>query len=363
MVRKSRAVSQPRTFRCLLGQQARTDLERAGGAPDAFRLLLAASGGPRWLGLVGIDRALTRFLKRRDSGRLPLLGASSGAWRVAAMACDDDGAAYDELEEAYISQRYEGKPTPQQVSETVRAYLSDIFTADRLRHAIERSPFQANLTTAILKKEKPSKGRLLASFAGLPLLNALDRNLLSLVLERGLFSAGPPPDGSPLDQGLAWDSFPTRKIALEESNFVPALLASGSIPLVLAGIDAIPGAGPGHHLDGGLLDYHFEVESGGPVVYPHFSADPLPGWLDRFPPFRRLSASARSHMCLLIPSQEQLSRYPGQLYPSRVDFTRLSNDQRIRRWRATVKENQAMERELTACLEAGDLLAVADTFL
>lgn len=354
----------PRAFRCLIGRRAHSLLSESGPSPDAFRLLLAASGGPRWLGLVGIDRALTRFLRGRSSKteRLPLLGASSGAWRVVAMACDNDGSTYDELEEAYIEQRYEGKPTPEEVSQTCRAYLSRIFTPQRLAHAVDSSVFQANFTTAIFRRDKLSRTRMLTALAGLPFLNALDRQMMGLVIERGLFSAGTPPLNSPLLGTPSWDAFPTRSVPLDSENFVPALLASGSIPFVLAGESSIPGAGKGHHVDGGLLDYHFEVEASGPILYPHFSEDPLPGWMDRFPPFRRLSQVARSQLCLILPSQEQLSRYPGQFYPGRVDFHRHSNDERIARWKTTVQANSCLEKELTACLEAGELLKVSEPY-
>lgn len=357
-------VTTPRTFRCLIGSEARRQLEASGCSPDAFRLLLAASGGPRWLGLVGIDRALTRFLRGRSpqAPRLPLLGSSSGAWRVAAMCSDDDGTAYDELEEEYISQRYEGKPKPDFVSAHCRQYLTRIFTPERLEHAIHRSPFQMNFSTAIFRRERLSKARMIAAIAGLPFLNAVDRRWMGYLVQRGLFTAGHGPDDSPLKGQPAWDNYPTRTIPLDATNFVPGLLASGSIPFVLAGESAIPGAGRGHHVDGGLLDYHFEVETGGPVLYPHFSADPLPGWMDRFPPYRRLSRSARSHLCLILPSEEQLSHYPGNFYPGRVDFYQHSNDERIARWRATVKANGPLEKELAACLEAGDLLKVSEPF-
>lgn len=357
-------MTRPSTFRILIGHEARRQLTETGCGPDSFRLLLAASGGPRWLGLVGIDRSLTRFLRgRRPEGpRLPLLGASSGAWRVAAMACDDSGATYDELEDAYISQRYEGKPSPAEVSHTCRAYLQRIFTPERLAHAIGHSPFHANFTTTIFRREGLSRARMLAAIAGLPFLNALDRKLLALLLQRGLFSAGPHPAGSPLLGSPSWDTFPTRAVPLDAGNFVPALLASGSIPFVLAGESGIAGAGRGHHVDGGLLDYHFEVETAGPVLYPHFNADPLPGWLDRFPPYRRLSRSARAKLCLMLPSTEQLRRYPDSFYPGRDDFYRFSNDERIKRWRQTVQANQELEREMTACLEAGDILRLAEPF-
>ena len=352
--------AKPRSFRCLLGDQARQHLTKSGGSPDTFELMLAASGGPRWIGLVGIDRALIRFLRSRRQSRLPLLGASSGAWRVAAMSCDESGAAYDELEYEYIHQRFEGKPTPQAVSQKCESYLSKIFTQERLNYAIESSPFHANFTTAIFPRELPTQRQIFTSLLGLPVLNAVDRNLMRVVFQRGLFSAGPHPKASPLAVHPSWDAYPTRQVTLTPRNFVPALLASGSIPFVLAGVSAIPGAGPGHHVDGGLLDYHFEVESEGPVLYPHFSHDPLPGWMDRFPPFRRLSRKARSNLCLIVPSEEQLAKYPGNFYPGRVDFKRFSNDERIRRWSITAAQNVEMERELTACLEADDLVRISE---
>lgn len=350
----------PKTFRCLMGHRAMLRLTRDGNGPDTFSLMLAASGGPRWIGLVGIDRALTKFLRERGERRLPILGSSSGAWRVAAMASDSDGSAYDELQHEYIHQRYEGKPTPSEVSHTCAEYLSRIFTTERLNYAVNNSLFHANFTTAIFRRELPGRARTFASLAGLPLLNAIDRYLMSTVFQRGLFSAGPHPVHSPLRRHPSWDDFPTRKITLSPRNMVPALLASGSIPFVLAGVSAIPGAGPGHHYDGGLIDYHFEVESEGPVLYPHFAEDPLPGWMDRFPPFRRLSAKARENLCLILPSNEQLAKYPGEFYPGRIDFQRLSNDERIRRWNTIAELNLPIQRELSACLEAGELAKFAE---
>lgn len=350
---------QPRSFRCLMGREARARLEESGVTPESFALLLAASGGPKWLGLVGIDRALARFLRKRATGRLPLLGASSGAWRVFAMAADEDGAAYAELEEAYIGQRFEGRPKPHFVSEVCREYLSRIFTDQRLKYATETSPFQANLTTTILGREHPSPRQMMTTFAGLPLLNALDRRFIGKVLERGLFHAGDSPPNSPISGPPFWDKIPTRKVALTSANFVPALLASGSIPFVLAG-ESIPGSGPGHHVDGGLIDYHFEVESTHPVLYPHFTSDIVPGWLDRFFPFRRLSRSARANLCILMPSEAMQKRYPDSQYPVRADFHRHSNDERIKRWNQVVKANAALDRELTLCLESDDLLRCSE---
>lgn len=345
----------PRWFRCLVGDTARHHLTQNPG-PDSFRLLLAASGGPRWIGLIGIDRSLARFLSQREHP-LSCLGASSGAWRVAALASDTTLEAYSELEHAYIEQRYEGKPTPEFVSSTCREYLSRIFTPERRSHALKKSTLQVNLTTTIMPGGTPSSKKLFSSLLASVALNSLDRRLLGRVFHRGLFVGGEVDTQWPLGQ---FDQIPTRRIELNSQNFVQALLASGSIPMVLAGESNIPLAGPGHHYDGGVLDYHFELEHVGPILYPHFSDDLIPGWLDRFFPRRRLTRKARAQLVLILPSQEMIRRYPDACFPGREDFEKLSNDERIARWRTVQKENQKLEKELTACLEAGELLTVSE---
>jgi len=321
--------------------------------------MLAASGGPRWLGLVGIDRALLKFLEHSQSStRLPLLGASSGAWRLAALCCDDSANTYEELICEYVEQRYVGSPTPDEISQVCRDYLDRLFTSPRVETILSNPKLQLNFTTAIMDREHPSKGQTILALSKGWLLNTAARRLLGKTFKRGLFSVLPHPSTSPLQP--YWDDIPNVEIALSRENFNRAILATGSIPLLLEGESAIPGAPEGHHLDGGLVDYHFEIETArGPVLYPHFSSDPVPGWMDRFFPFRRITQQARANLCLILPSAEQLSRYPLQDYPCREDFHRLSNEARIKAWRATVKENHRMERELTACLEAGELVEMS----
>ncbi len=354
----------PRWFRILIGNKARVHLQHFGCAPDSFEMLLAASGGPRWIGLVGLDRALARFLSGRsipENQRLPLMGASSGAWRVAAMACDTTGDTYEELIEAYITQCYSGKPSQRQVSDTCRAYLEQVFTPGRIDFALNNPKFETRFTTAIFPDQHSGRLLLLTKLILALTLNAVDRRLLSKVFRRGLFVA----DHSRLNtdfQQRSWDHIATQMVALESKNFLIGLLASGSIPFVLEGECDIPGAGPGLHLDGGLIDYHFEVEDRGPILYPHFSEEPIPGWLDRFPPHRRISRQARENLCLILPSLEMISKFPGQGFPVRQDFEHLSNEVRMKRWRQTAEACEPMERELQACLDAGELLDVAQPF-
>ena len=55
-----------------------------------------------------------------------------------------------------------------------------------------------------------------------------------------------------------------------------------------------------------------------------------------------------------------LELYPTGDYPSRLDFRKFDNDRRIGLWRETVKQNQLLEKELTLCLQCGDLAKVAE---
>ena len=350
--------STPRWFRCFIGKDAKREISERGLGPDAFRLVLAASGGPKWLGIVGLDRALRKYLGQRRQP-ISLLGASSGAWRMAAWSCDSSGDCFDELQAAYIGQSYEGAPTPDEVSEVCREYLGRVFNHERAAFSLSNSVFQANFTTAIFGLENPSKYRLMASLLPQILLNACKRDWLGLSFQRGLFSAGNFAPESPLRSG-PWDGIPTRQIPLTLENYSQALLASGSIPFVLRGEAAIAEAGRGHHLDGGLLDYHFEVDSGGPIIYPNFTEELIPGWLDRYWPYRRLSSKAKAQLVLLVPTPEFIAQFPDRRLPCREDFHRLSNPERIRLWTAATEKNDLLQAELTACLEAGDLLKVAE---
>jgi hypothetical protein len=53
--------------------------------------------------------------------------------------------------------------------------------------------------------------------------------------------------------------FPVHRVALDETNFRPALMATGSIPLVMSPVRKIPGAPDGAYWDGGVIDYHLDI--------------------------------------------------------------------------------------------------------
>ena len=111
------------------------------------------------------------------------------------------------------------------------------------------------------------------------LLNKANRGLLSHQYQRVLFH-------HPKSQLTINDSYSFNTVhqPLTATNLSDALLASGSIPLVMEGIKNIEGCAPGMYRDGGIIDYHFDITlepNEGLILYPHFNAAPKAGWFDK----------------------------------------------------------------------------------
>ena len=105
-----------RAFTIKLGSRARDHIARHGLKPADIACVPAAAGGPKGLALLPLDRWL--FGHWLQSARdLTLIGASIGAWRMAAAADADPVAALAALERAYIEdQNYGVKPGSRDVA-------------------------------------------------------------------------------------------------------------------------------------------------------------------------------------------------------------------------------------------------------
>ena len=89
------------------GAIARERLAREGWHPALFDTLVGASGGPKFLGIAGLDRYLfSDFLQRSDHS-MHLIGSSIGTWRHAALAARDPLASLAVLVERYTEQYYD----------------------------------------------------------------------------------------------------------------------------------------------------------------------------------------------------------------------------------------------------------------
>jgi hypothetical protein len=346
-------------LRILAGPVALRRLREEGFDRDAFRAMLGASGGAKWLVLGRLDRQVVRHVVGGRREKLFLLGSSIGSWRLSCYARSDPDAALERFEAAYFAQRYDARPTPAQVSDQSRRILEEMLgtagPAEVLSHPKVRfsvMAVRARNLAALEPRLVQQAGLLLAAAA-----NALSRRALGLFFERALFHDPRDPLPFRLPEG-----FPAARIALTEANFVDAVLASGSIPAVLSGVRDIPGAPPGVYRDGGVVDYHFDYPATdeGLVLYPHFYPHVVPGWFDKFLPWRRVRGEALERVVLLCPSRDFVADLPGGRIPDRRDFWDFDTAERLDRWRRAVDASRRLADEFAELVESGGFAARAE---
>ncbi|MEM8994194.1 MAG: patatin-like phospholipase family protein [Acidobacteriota bacterium] len=340
-----------KALRILAGSAARAKLAEGGFDPSLFQLLLGASGGPKWLVLSQVDRVLSDLLARR---RTPIhaLGTSIGSWRHACLAQDDAPSATARLEERYIHQRYDTKPTRAYISEVSRSILEEVLGADGARQVVECPRIRTHIGTARGRGpaasgrpwlQLPSLGAAMAS-------NALSRRLLGAWYQRVVFTNAADPDAA----GMVFGDFGTAHAPLTAANLAPALVASGSIPMVLEPVRDPVGAPRGTYWDGGITDYHHDLTAyrgDGLVLFPHFYGEVIPGWFDKRLQKRRLRGPALDRVVILAPTDAFVRDLPGGKIPDRTDFETLTTDERIKRWRRVVERCKALADELREALD------------
>ena len=332
--------SRPFTLRA--GPRALRHVLDRGLAPGDIACIPAAAGGPKGLALLPFDRLLLQQGWLPEQRPVELIGASVGAWRMAALAQDDPLAALDRVQHAYVhEQSYSAHPTPAEVSAVCRRIAAaargtgDLHWRPGVSLAIVTSRARGALHD---RESKLAFGRAVLS-------NVVSRSRLASYLERVVFHAGPGPS---VFDGDAFDEFGLVCVSLDAANAEDALLASGTIPLLASPVRGIAGAPPGIYWDGALIDYHLllpyqRLRSAGRIVfYPHFNDFVTPGWLDKHLPWRR---SPRTHpwlddMLLVAPSPAFLATLPHGKLPERQDFYRYGPDHadRIRAWQTAIAE-------------------------
>tara|TARA_R110002110_G_C13470513_1_gene720805 strand:+ start:41252 stop:42298 length:1047 start_codon:yes stop_codon:yes gene_type:complete len=341
-----------------MGRNAADRIGREGWSPDHFDLLLGASGGPKWFILGQLDRLLFGDFLQRGQHPLSALGSSIGSWRHACLAQSDPVAAINRLEHAYLHQNYAGKPSVAEVSAVSLKTLQDVLQQDGARQILQHPRIQTHIVTARGRgPAAASSSPLLATGMGAAALgNSVSRHLLKLHFQRVVFHSQTTP--RPL---LAMQDFNTCFSELQENSVAAALHASGAIPFVLTGERNIPGAPPGQYWDGGIIDYHFDLSQyrgHGLILYPHFSATLIPGWFDKFLPWRRAEAHSRpiDDLVLLSPSEPFIAELPQGKIPDRSDFTRLPYEERVAYWETCIERSKAMAEEFFEQINRSDPL-------
>ncbi|WP_025820758.1 patatin-like phospholipase family protein [Shewanella marina] len=336
----------------LAGSTAIKTITEQGINQADFGVMLAASGGPKWLAVAGLDKYLfSEFFKERQTP-LDTLGTSSGAWRLACFAQQQPLAAYQRFQQAYIEQRYEVKPKPQQVSDNVATILSYILGTELGRDIVSHPYINSQFIACRAKGLNRSQSPILLStgLAVTGLSNLLSRGSLATYFERFLFST------KKISSAFSLTDLPTQHISLTEANIADVLRASGSIPLLMAPVKQISGAPAGVYYDGGITDYHFDLalpESKGMVIYPHFNQYISPGWFDKSLPWRRARANYHNAL-VLAPSAEFVARLPYGKIPDRSDFAKMDTETRINNWNQVSSLSEHLADEFNELLHQQD---------
>ncbi|MBR9728378.1 alpha/beta hydrolase [Shewanella intestini] len=339
----------------LAGPTAYQQLEQHGFNADLFGQLFAASGGPKWLSLAGLDQYLfgTFFAKRQQP--LYAIGSSSGAWRVACFAQQQPLQAYERLIEHYVNQRYDTRPSADAIARNVEQIIRQILGVNAGQDIIDNPVVRAHFVVCRARglNKLHSKAGLALGLGATAISNLLSRKNVAWHFERNVMS-----NNDPQSPFMQLNDLPTCYGQLTQGNIIPSLVASGSIPLLIAPVCHIEGLKKGSYYDGGITDYHFDMplpRQAGLSLYPHFYPYMSPGWFDKS--LMRRNAKANYHNgVILAPSAEFIAKLPYGKIPDREDFSQLPTDERIRYWMDTVNASQALADELHQLLSSGDIM-------
>jgi hypothetical protein len=258
------------------GPRARQHLRQHGLRPADVRVVPAAAGGPKGLVLLPLDRFLFGQWLPQARHRVHLLGASIGAWRMAAACLPDADAALAQLAEDYVTQAYPHEPgrmpRPEVVTANLWATPAGSAWAGRARPS-----WRTRISGCMCSRAAASAGCIdlapwLCGRGGpwpMPPMPSAARPWVGW-MQRVVFSD--PRDALP----LPLHDYPSQQVALTPHNLAQAVLASCTIPFALAPVQDVPDGPEGTYWDGGITDYHLHLPYAGMaeglVLYPHFGA-------------------------------------------------------------------------------------------
>lgn len=340
----------------LAGTKALTHIREKGLRPGDVRVTAGAAGGPKWLVLNRLDRYLFSHWFRDRRSPMFLVGSSIGAWRFAAVSQSDPQAALDRFEDAYIHQRYESRPGPEEVSRVTRRILNAFLDERAVREVLDHPSLRLNIMAVqcLGMTASDRRFRLALGLGGAAVCNAVHRRFLKYFFRRTLFF-----DSRRLPPFMRMNQFPLQTVALNPRNLRPALLASGSIPLLMSGVSGIFGAAAGTYRDGGIIDYHLDIpflgRSKGLVLFPHYIPRIIPGWLDKKMPWRRPAPRNMSRVVLVAPSRDFVRKLPLGKISDRNDFWLFEgrDRERIVYWKTLVRSGEQLAEAFHDAVESG----------
>lgn len=330
----------------LAGKKALAEIKLHGLRPERIKLMVGASGGPKWLMLSRLDQYLSEHFFPRATQPIALLGSSIGSWRMACYAQQDPLATFKEFEQLYINQRYSDTLIPAEISAYIEKVLSQLFSPERAKHIVSNPLRKLHVVAVRNRKLLNGRSKLAQGFG---LLSAAAGNVFSSKIVEALY---PRVIISPQKSTTPYFINP-ETIELKAENLSQSLVASGAIPMVMAPTK-VAGGKDRWHWDGGLVDYHFSGPfnaEDGLVFYPHFFPKVTPGWLDKGIPWRKAKAENYDNVVMLAPSEEFIAKLPYGKIPDRKDFEDLSNEDREAYWNAVLEATNVLVDDLHAALE------------
>ncbi len=345
------------------GTSAFHEIKKHGISPEQIKVLAGAAGGPKWFTLYGLDQYLFGEFFPQKQDVLETIGASAGAWRMACLAQADPVSAIDRLAKHYSEECYSDNPSAAEITSHAIIMLDKVLGENGAVEIINNkkihSHFVTNRSKGLLTCENPPlliTGLILSAF-----LNMFSRSTMQYFFERVVFHSSLKHNrlehnGLEDEAFFKLDSFPTINISLTQQNLKKALLASGSIPVVLEGIKDIPGAPKGIYRDGGITDYHFDfpfLKEPGLVLYPHFSRTVLPGWFDKKIPWRKITPAYYHNVILVVPSEDHVAKLPFGKISDRNDFKNMADKNRIQYFNTVLSESQRLGEEFRLLVETG----------
>lgn len=338
------------------GKSALKTIEKQGFKQELFTNFLGASGGPKWFILFGLDKAVFGVFFKGRSTPLNLIGSSAGAFRAACFAQKDPVAAIEKLAKNYAETVYSDKATPQEITEKAIELLDIVFGETGAKEIISNPVFKTHFIVAKCKGLTAFNSRLIqgAGLVASYLLNRIDRSLLGHQYQRFIYQS-PHSDFDFLDPA----NFDTQRIDFSLDNIKPALLASGSIPMVMEGIRNIPNSPEGMYRDGGIIDYHFDIniEGEGLTLYPHFNAQPKAGWFDKNLE-RSVNPENYDNTVLICPSKAFIESLPYKKIPDRTDFTEFDAETRIAYWKEVLARTDELGEDFTNFVAQQDIARI-----
>jgi len=330
---------------------------------DRIKTFYGPATGPRWLAASGFDLSLMQSGLLGRKWPLLLAGASAGAWRFAAWMQPEAEKSYRALMDAYITATYTKKDTPETIRKSLIKILNHAIEDDALPFALANRNYRLAIITARAKHLTASRKKWLQGlgFGLCFLMNAAHPSLLHRFTESIVFYSGPKPPPFTLQPG-----FKGRHVPLSVINFKSALLASGAIPLVVAGVTDIYGGPTGVYRDGGLTDYHLARTYGTSdqdvTLFFLHQRRIIPGWLDKRLTKRQPPPGALENVLMVYPADDLVARLPQGKVPDRDDFKTYMDDPatRVKNWRQAAAQCAHLGEVFLELAESGHLRDVVE---